>query len=210
MRNTGSKRALAVALAMSAAGIVCQMPAEAAVFDWSFSGTGVSGSGELDATLDAFWTGWFAVHGYDQQIYDVTSMTGTATPIGGDSALPVTGPFTGGDFADRNWVVYPASYFYLGGDNNTVQPIFLDVDNGLAFKIGGTQYDIVYNSYTTAECGGIGYCLREGGDPVPVTFALSAGSGVPEPSTWAMMLVGFAGFGLAGYRACRVSAASVA
>jgi hypothetical protein len=26
---------------------------------------------------------------------------------------------------------------------------------------------------------------------------------VPEPSTWAMMLLGFAGLGLAGYRASR-------
>jgi PEP-CTERM motif len=34
--------------------------------------------------------------------------------------------------------------------------------------------------------------------------------GVPEPSTWAMMLVGFAGLGFAGYRASRKSVASVA
>jgi hypothetical protein len=30
---------------------------------------------------------------------------------------------------------------------------------------------------------------------------------VPEPSTWAMMLVGFAGLGFAGYRASRRTAA---
>jgi hypothetical protein len=30
---------------------------------------------------------------------------------------------------------------------------------------------------------------------------------VPEPSTWAMMLLGFAGLGFAGYRATRSSAA---
>ena len=34
-------------------------------------------------------------------------------------------------------------------------------------------------------------------------FEFSLGSGVPEPSTWAMMLVGFAGLGFAGYRAQR-------
>jgi hypothetical protein len=28
----------------------------------------------------------------------------------------------------------------------------------------------------------------------------SVSSGVPEPSTWAMMLIGFAGLGFAGYR----------
>jgi hypothetical protein len=35
----------------------------------------------------------------------------------------------------------------------------------------------------------------------------SVSPGVPEPSTWLMMLAGFAGLGLAGYRASRKSAA---
>ena len=34
-----------------------------------------------------------------------------------------------------------------------------------------------------------------------VTF--TAGNAVPEPSTWAMIILGFAGFGLAGYRVPR-------
>ena len=34
--------------------------------------------------------------------------------------------------------------------------------------------------------------------------------GTPEPSTWVMMLVGFAGLGFAGYRASRQSAARAA
>ena len=33
---------------------------------------------------------------------------------------------------------------------------------------------------------------------------------VPEPSTWAMMLIGFAGLGYAGYRTSRKSAALAA
>jgi hypothetical protein len=31
-------------------------------------------------------------------------------------------------------------------------------------------------------------------------------AGVPEPSTWVMMLIGFAGLGFTGYRASRKSA----
>jgi PEP-CTERM motif len=34
-------------------------------------------------------------------------------------------------------------------------------------------------------------------------FEFSLGTAVPEPSTWAMMLVGFAGLGYAGYRRTR-------
>jgi hypothetical protein len=38
-------------------------------------------------------------------------------------------------------------------------------------------------------------------------FDLAIGGAVPEPSTWAMMLVGFAGLGFAGYRSTRQRAA---
>jgi hypothetical protein len=37
-----------------------------------------------------------------------------------------------------------------------------------------------------------------GGDPITVPVALTVGA--PEPSTWAMMLLGFGGLGFAGYR----------
>ncbi len=35
---------------------------------------------------------------------------------------------------------------------------------------------------------------------IDVTTAGSGADGVPEPSTWAMMLLGFAGLGFVGYR----------
>jgi PEP-CTERM motif len=47
------------------------------------------------------------------------------------------------------------------------------------------------------------------GFPVTPLPKITLVAGVPEPSTWAMMLIGFAGLGLAGYRASR-KAASVA
>ena len=47
-----------------------------------------------------------------------------------------------------------------------------------------------------------GYTLIADG-PGGFGFDLATGGAVPEPSTWAMMLLGFAGFGYAGYRRVR-------
>ena len=43
------------------------------------------------------------------------------------------------------------------------------------------------------------------GDNIDVILTNVAIAGVPEPSTWAMMLLGFTGLGFAGYRATRNS-----
>ena len=45
--------------------------------------------------------------------------------------------------------------------------------------------------------------------PFNAAFSLT-GSVVPEPSTWAMMLIGFAGLGFAGYRKARVGRTALA
>jgi PEP-CTERM motif len=47
----------------------------------------------------------------------------------------------------------------------------------------------------------VGTCEEYANFPGPVSFVLT--TPVPEPSTWAMMLAGFAGLGFAGYRASR-------
>jgi hypothetical protein len=47
-----------------------------------------------------------------------------------------------------------------------------------------------------------GYTLVADG-PGGFGFDFALGGAVPEPSTWAMMLVGFAGLGFAGYRSTR-------
>ena len=47
-----------------------------------------------------------------------------------------------------------------------------------------------------------------GGDPITVPVALTVGA--PEPSTWTMTALGFAGLGFAGYRASRKTAAVAA
>ena len=46
------------------------------------------------------------------------------------------------------------------------------------------------------------------GQPDWVLYSPAATSVVPEPSTWAMMLVGFAGLGFTGYRRAKAGGAT--
>ncbi|HEY5206833.1 MAG TPA: PEP-CTERM sorting domain-containing protein [Roseiarcus sp.] len=54
-----------------------------------------------------------------------------------------------------------------------------------------------------------GFFRNKGVDPFPFDSALQMEvDAVPEPSTWAMMLVGFAGLGFAGWRRSRTTASA--
>jgi hypothetical protein len=69
----------------------------------------------------------------------------------------------------------------------------------------GTTADIsgpgVASNYSAWSLSDNGFFLNKGIDPFPFVSALRMGvSAVPEPSTWAMILAGFAGLGIAGYR----------
>ena len=66
------------------------------------------------------------------------------------------------------------------------------------------SYDLTFNAGTLAKVGdgfGFTYDIAIADPPV---------RGIPEPSTWAMMLVGFAGLAFAGYRGSRKGAAFAA
>jgi hypothetical protein len=69
----------------------------------------------------------------------------------------------------------------------------------------GTTADIsgpgVASNYSAWSLTDDGFFLNKGIDPFPFDNALQMEvDAVPEPSTWAMMVVGFAGLGFAGYR----------
>jgi PEP-CTERM motif len=53
-----------------------------------------------------------------------------------------------------------------------------------------------------------GACLRTRGHQLYGSCAPPHAMTVPEPSTWAMLLLGFAGLGYAGYRRARESRAA--
>jgi hypothetical protein len=75
------------------------------------------------------------------------------------------------------------------------QVLFLTFTGNLVGFTGGT---ITGESVVTHDLGVEIYAINSGGSITPV----------PEPSTWAMMLLGFAGLGYAGWRGSRRTAAA--
>jgi hypothetical protein len=107
-------------------------------------------------------------------------------------------------FADVAGASYTATFFYEG-----VAPVVTpgDPNASFAFFIGGagiSTFGIPTNGFQTFTFGFTG----TGMDTVDVRASTNAGEwilddvsvigpGVPEPATWAMMLIGFAGLGFA-------------
>ena len=85
-----------------------------------------------------------------------------------------------------------------------------DSDAGLLFSYGGlTQADVTLNLSPTLATQGSFRCSDSGKESVCQGTSQLADIGfvlAPEPSTWAMMVVGFVGLGLAGYRSNRLGA----
>jgi PEP-CTERM motif len=187
--------------------------ASALTFDWSYTdgGTINVGSGTLTATPDSTTAG----------AYDITSISGVANGNAVDSLSGFSAPdqlvftgksyvvdFQGIAFSGPSTVSWPsgASGVAFNLEANTAEP-------------GGNPG----NPFAGFSCGGSPYCLVGPGDPTasnqnnfvngvddsqglnyPVigltNVSITLASAVPEPSTWAMMILGFAGVGFMAYR----------
>ncbi len=166
-------------------------PAGAAVFDWSYTVGGLTASGTLDANL------------ISPGEYLVTSISGNR------DGVPITGLAGLEAYAENdNNIFFPSS------------PSFLDF-SGLSYVLN-TASPNAFNVYYDASnidpyacrTSGAGYC--EIGPGVlgttglgPPTDTISAVSGfslvgpinvVPEPSTWALLMLGFLGMGWVALR----------
>jgi PEP-CTERM motif len=73
------------------------------------------------------------------------------------------------------------------------------VSLGLTSDVSGVG---VAENYNSSDATDFGFFLNQGVPPFPADVAFQmevSGTAAPEPSTWAMMLLGFAGLGYAGY-----------
>jgi hypothetical protein len=116
-----------------------------------------------------------------------------------------------------NGVVTYDNLFWPGGAPPTAWDFdgaggFLDI-YGLAFTIGGgvlvDLFDNGVGAFSGIDYGGFGVVVANHDVALDHVSAGVAAS-TPEPSTWAMMVLGFGGLGFAGYRASRKAVAIAA
>lgn len=159
--------------------------AEASVFDITFTSSAVSINAVATAVVDG-------------SNYDITGVTGTVTS--GSNTYTISGLYgvagsvgnvqSDGTFTFDNVITKVGSALQWDG-------------NGLAVTAGSSNY--VYNLFTDSFYGVNNALLTT--DPAAGAFPSTEetlGSGtiaaVPEPSTWAMMILGFLGLGVVAFR----------
>jgi hypothetical protein len=158
--------------------------ADASTFDVNFLGGGFTVDAQVIATPDA-------------GNYDITKIVGTVSDTSGTFQIDslVTGTNTP---PNTGSVGLPTGTFSYNDVIFSGPPLQFD-GNGLLFTASdGFYYNIFSNTstndglYQVAEVTGSPYTFIEG--------AGSITAAVPETSTWAMMVLGFAGLGVMAYR----------
>lgn len=217
------------------AGMALVSRADAATIPIQFSGPGVSGSLVLTigTTTDAKYPNALEVTGISGTFSDTNiSPAIVNVPVG--PLIPVNNatPEVSNDLAPHDFSRFsvasglPAvnngfltydNLFWPGGAPPTATDFdgaggFLDI-YGLMFSIGGgvvvDLFDNGVSPTTGADYGGYGVGVANS-DMALDYVAGGVSASTPEPSTWAMMLLGFAGLGFAGYRTARKTAAAAA
>jgi hypothetical protein len=170
------------------------------LFNWSYTDGGTTnvGHGTLTATPDAT----------TPNAYDVLTISGVANGFAIGSVDTV--------YSSPDQLVYTSSpvidifgLSFVGPDNKAFN---ISADNAADGTINPVDGSTVTdgNPFAGYHCGGA-YCLVGPGDPtnlnpanldtiVPIDVSVTLASAVPEPSTWAMMILGFCGVGFMAYR----------
>jgi hypothetical protein len=126
--------------------------------------------------------------------------------VSGDSVAGVDlsyGSFTTADITSASWTLDPSTFAVLSLDLKAAIGSCSFANAPCSSSSLQLSPDLARQG--TVSCG-VSFCFSITPE-LPVHYVLAS---VPEPSTWAMMLLGFAGLGYAGYRASRKGAALAA
>lgn len=127
---------------------------------------------------------------------------------------------TGGNFAEIFFTVYNATTFAPVFTETFLSSGVTDINMPPGTLSPDTSYfdELIFSTRTEisdppcvgsdpGQCPGLG---ELGWDSRTETFFTTGAAAVPEPATWAMILIGFAGLGFASYRGARRTAALAA
>jgi hypothetical protein len=143
----------------------------------------------------------------------------TTTNVGAPSsglfspALTLTVNFSDAVFDSNSVQVFQTASGYTAGSFNGVE--ITDATNSAAFAGWTVKPDATIVDFTEQQIGGSIFVNWQGSpgmtvdNPTP-QVSIGASTAIPEPSTWAMMVLGFAGLGFAGYRHAKGRAAVAA
>jgi PEP-CTERM motif len=189
----------AVAVLMAAAAFgVTSAKATTFLFDFTQSGTpsnGCCGPFDVSATLQAN-----AIGGN----YDITGITGTVTQNGTSFAITGLAPppnDPGGYFGFDNVILANAGSAPYSLDSGGLGFYAAGVPNFYSPSDPTTTFNVWGNGGTSGTLGTTAsYDVNTPFNGTYSILTVSGVSAVPEPSTWAMMILGFAGVGFMAYR----------
>lgn len=184
MKFWNSNLAASVVLLVSA--VIAVQPAKAAVLDFSFTGLEMSDGGSFSIVNGVAVTDASNV---------VISLSGQIVGFGSDftppTAITLVAPGTPGFEASWVWdgkMFATPDYF----SNTSTSGILFTFDGSNVGNLYlGDASQIFLSVNTSGE-------LFNPGDPG--TLTVSAVAAIPEPTTWAMMMIGFCGIGFLAYR----------
>ena len=187
--------AIAIALGLTCAGVwlPCARAATIDTYDFAQGGYTFNGSPFLTGVLTGSFTGNVESSGFIE-IADLSSINVTfTTTIALEGLIPFFG-FGPATFFSFDAAQGPGSLDFETGISNTKSVICVGAVAAFGFGACGSGgvNGFVTPIWTTQA--------------LPVVSLVSSVTTVPEVPTWAMMLVGFAGLGFAGYRTSRRTA----
>lgn len=151
------------------------------------------------------WSGNTAWSGVPSKITLTEAGGGPSDVILFDSGGP-KGDFRVRFYSDPNPGVYAqwSNYILYANYQETFSAGAVSGPLAICCQLTGVNVNVASDGEVAFDPFGAGFDTSDG---IQFTGNVVVGANVPEPATWAMMLLGFAGLGYAGYRARRQTAA---